>query len=385
MLRFLQAWLFALLFIYATPRVAGAAGTNGVEHLGPEFPERPTADAIVQQFMRKYEVPGLSLAISRNDQMVYAGAFGWADEKRSQPLTLTNRLRMASCSKPITALAVLRLVEQGRINLDAPVFGKDGLLGTGYGVPTFERKPAVITVRHLLQHAAGGWGNKSADPIFDYHDLGLDDIIRRTVAERELKSAPGTAYAYSNFGFALLGKIIEKVTGATYEAAVRDLVLRPCEAAGMRISAMRGARPEPDEPHYFGAPGERPYRLRPEIMQAHGGWIATPMELLQVLDRVDGNAAVPDILQAESLQLLMREGVPRSNYSLGWSVNRARNKWHLGSMPGTFAMICCASNGFNWALLMNTRPTQSKFSTDADQLVWKILESVRDWPRKAAE
>jgi CubicO group peptidase (beta-lactamase class C family) len=382
-------YLCLLLCIGGTLHDACAANlsqTNTlVQHKGPMFAGRPTADLIVQNFMRKFSVPGLSLAISKQDHLVYAAAFGWADSQLTQPLTLNHRMRLASCSKPLTALAVLRLVEEGRLDLDAPVFGPSGLLGTNFGVPRFESKPAKVTVRHLLQHTSGGWGNKEKDPMFDLHDLALDEIIRRTVAERELTKTPGTTYAYSNFGFAVLGKVIEKITGTSYEAAVRDLVLRPCDAPEVRISASRGSRPLPDEPFYFGAGGEKPERLRPEIMQAHGGWIGNPVELLRVLDRVDGNPLVPDILRPESLRLLSREGVPGSGYSLGWSVNSLHNRWHIGSMPGSFAMFCCTAGGFNWVMIMNTRSTNSSFTKEADELVWRILDAVRDWPERSAQ
>ncbi len=379
------ALLMALLCPQGEARAAQPAtqtpGTLPVGHRGRDFAGRATADALVRQMMVRYGVPGLSLAISHNDRLVYAAAFGWADAARTQPLTMDHRLRLASCSKPITALALLRLVEQGRLDLDAPVFGPGGVLGTNYGVPRFRGAPARVTVRHLLQHAAGGWGNKSSDPMFVFHDLTLDEVIRRTLAERELNEEPGAKYNYSNFGFAMLGRVIERVTGAGYEAAVRDLVLRPCGAPGMRISSTRGARPGPDETHYFGQAGERPERLRPDLMAAHGGWAANPLELLAILDRVDACPATPELLAPDTMRLLQREGVPRSNYSLGWSVNRAGNRWHLGSMPGSASMVCITARGFNWALLLNTRSRDKTFTDAVDQLVWNLLDAVRDWPQ----
>jgi CubicO group peptidase (beta-lactamase class C family) len=329
----------------------------------------------VREFIIDHRVPGLSLAVSRNDRLVYSAAAGWADAARTKPLTLSHRLRIASCSKPLTAITLLRLREAKLLgDLDAPVFGAEGLLAGTYGVPQFEGKPANITVRQLLQHTSGGWGNKSQDPMFVYHDLELDAILSQTVKSRPLEHAPGTHYEYSNFGYAVLGRVIEKLTGTNYEAAVRQWVLKPCGAETMRMAAARGAPLETTESYYFGAGREKPYSVRPEIMQAHGGWASTPLELLRVVDRVDGHGEAEDILSPETLRTMTREGLAGAGYGLGWAVNQANNWWHMGSLPGTGTMIARTEAGYNWALLTNTRSPEKDFMRDLDGLVWRILK-----------
>src|SRR5262249_28241571 len=154
---------------------------------------------------------------------------------------------------PLTSLALMMLSERGRISLDTVVFGATGVLGVAYGEPAFGGAKATITVRQLMQHLAGGWGIERDDPVFDFYDLAQRALIARTLRERPLESRPGTAQAYSNFGYLVLGRVIERVTGQRYEDAVRALVLRPSGASEIRIGAPRGSPRAPDEAVYDGS------------------------------------------------------------------------------------------------------------------------------------
>ncbi len=376
--------ILLILLAWVAPTGAATNGAVSCRHAGPAFEGRGRADRLVVDFMGKYSIPGASIAISKGDRVVYSAAFGWADEARSVPMRTDHRLRTASCSKPLTSIALMRMAEQGRVDLDVSVFGREGLLKGRYGLPHFEGKPTDVTVRQLLRHASGGWGNSGSDPIFAFHDQPLDQIVKRTLAERPLTNSPGTHYSYSNFGYAVLGLIMEAITGTNYEAAVREWVLVPCGAPGMRISAARGSKPGPDEVHYF-SQGGNAYGVRPEIMQAHGGWIATPAEFLRVLDRVDGHGVVDEILPPGRISEMTTEGVAGSGYALGWAVNRHRNWWHMGSLPGTSAVVVRTELGYNWAVFMNSRSPAAGFDSALDGLVWEILKAIPSWPEGLAD
>jgi D-alanyl-D-alanine carboxypeptidase len=366
--------------LLATP-LWGAAGQGlPVAHAGPDFAERGKADSIVRAFVERFGVPGISVALSRNDRLVYAAAIGWADKGKPLPMATTTRMRVASVSKPITALALMTLAERGQIALDTVVFGPTGVLGTEYGQPTYGGAKATITVRQLMQHLAGGWANQGNDPIFVFHDMTQPGLIARTLRERPLDARPGTTYKYSNFGYLLLGRVIEHITAQSYEDAVRALVLRPAGAPDVRIGAPRGTPRSADEAVYDGSGRGDPYQLRPDLMDAHGGWVANPLELLRVMDRFDGRGDVPDLLPIERLRE-MTTGVTESpGYALGWGVNRSDNWWHQGFMSGTASMIARTSRGFNWVIIMNGSPTSPDFTAALDQLIWKVLESVSAWP-----
>jgi CubicO group peptidase (beta-lactamase class C family) len=177
----------------------------------------------------------------------------------------------------------------------------------------------------------------------------------------------------------VLGRVIEKVTGQRYEDAVRPLVLQPSGASGMRIGAPRGAPPAHDEAVYEGGNGD-PYYLRPDLMDAHGGWVAHPLELLRVVDRFDGRGEVMDLLPPERLREMTTGDSRFADYALGWGVNRLDNWFHQGGMPGTASMIARTSGGFNWVIITNTRPASPDFTLALDRLMWKVLGAVSAWP-----
>jgi CubicO group peptidase (beta-lactamase class C family) len=106
-----------------------------------------------------------------------------------------------------------------------------------------------------------------------------------------------TEYLHSNFGYCVLGRVIEKLTGRTYEAAVRERVLRPCGISSMRISGNTLAERAGREVVYYDQDGEDPYRMNVRRMDSHGGWLATPTDLVRFLVRVDGFPTKPDILK----------------------------------------------------------------------------------------
>lgn len=186
-------------------------------------------NARAHQFLSAHYAPGFSMAVSRGGQVLFEGAFGGADEAGG-PLTTRHRLRIGSLSKVITATAIMMLVERQWLGLEDRVFGPGSLLGDRFG-PT-SGPVRQIRVSHLLGHTAGGWSNQGSDPMFALAPLSAEDTIRWTLANQPLTAMPGRRQAYSNVGYAILGRIIEQVTGESYEAWVRDNLLARAGAGG---------------------------------------------------------------------------------------------------------------------------------------------------------
>ncbi|WP_343744311.1 serine hydrolase domain-containing protein [Chitinophaga sp.] len=340
----------------------------------------PKADRIFNAFMKKYHVPGMAVAITRNGKLVYAKGFGVADRRTGEKVTAHSRFRIASVSKSITAVAILKLVETAKLSLQDKVFGAGALLGTTYGSNPYDHRLKAVTVQHLLQHTAGGWSNTANDPMFSHPGWSVDTLLARTIDQQPLEYDPGTVYAYSNFGYCILGRIIEKVTGKNYADYVQTAVLQPAGIHHMEIGGNTLSERKPGEVTYYGQQGQQPYNFNLSRMDAHGGWIASATDLALFLTSIDGFNTRVDILSPASVKTMTTGSAANTGYALGWAVNAWNNWWHAGSLPGTASEIVRAANGFNWVVLCNTR-TDKAFFNDLDGLVWKVVNDRQlAWP-----
>ena len=220
------------------PLAAAAAAPAGAEGLA----------AFMAGFMKQWEIPAVSLAVARDGRLVHASAHGFADLAGTAPATPRHRFRIASSSKPITAVAVMKLVEQKRLRLEDRPFA----ILAGFGPPagaTTDPRLATITVRHLLEHS-GGFDSTKVDPQFDLLRVAAEAFGRPPPATpadlvgymmgQTLAFDPGTKYLYSNLGYNALGRVIEVVTGLPYATFVTEQVLAP---AGARQIALGRTRP----------------------------------------------------------------------------------------------------------------------------------------------
>ncbi|MBC9931012.1 serine hydrolase domain-containing protein [Chitinophaga qingshengii] len=343
-------------------------------------PDMPQVDHIIKAFMTQYQVPGMAVAITRHGKLVYAKGFGVTNRNTRKPVTADSRFRIASVSKSITAVAILKLVEAGQLSLQDKVFGPGTLLGTAYGHPPYSPRLLAITVQQLLQHTAGGWSNTAHDPMFSHPEWPVDTLLARTIDQQPLEYDPGTVYAYSNFGYCILGRIIEKVTGKSYAAYVQEAVLHPAGIYHMEIGGNTRQERKTGEVTYYGQLGQQPYNFNLSRMDAHGGWIASATDLALFLAAIDGFDTHPDILSPASEKIMTTGSSANPGYALGWAVNAWNNWWHAGSLPGTASEIVRAANGFNWVILCNTR-TDKAFFNDLDGLIWKVVkEGQVSWP-----
>lgn len=369
--------------------VAGGAGLGlanlpsaiaGNETGGYVASEMAAMEETAHAFMVKNNVPALSVAIAKAERLVYTGGFGWADQERHESVTPRHLFRIASVSKPITSVTIFRLVEMGKLKLSDGVFGPGGILGTDYGSPPYGPHIEEIKIEHLLTHTSGGWQNDGRDPMFRNPAMDHTQLIAWTLANHPLESAPGTKYRYSNFGYCILGRVIEKLTGQTYEAAVRRLVLQPCGISTMRISGNTLDERAPNEVIYYDQDGESPYQYNIRRLDSHGGWLATPTDLVRFLVRVDGFPVKADILRPETLRTMTTASAVEPGYAKGWCVNKYNNWWHMGSLPGTTTVMVRTSGHFCWAALTNTRKRASAIGGDLDRLMWDMVSKIHAWP-----
>jgi CubicO group peptidase (beta-lactamase class C family) len=346
------------------------------EALEPGVAETAAIAGIARKFMAEHEVPGLSVAFSHLGKPAFHAAFGMADEAGGEDLTPGHLFRIASISKPLTAVGIYLLIEREKLGLGDKVLGPDGLLAIGRD-PKLPDGVADITVHHLLTHTGGGWQNDGNDPMFRHPEMDHAQLIARTLRDQPLKHAPGANYAYSNFGYCLLGRVIEKASGKSYADFMRESVLGPCGIERMKIAGNTLADRVPGEVTYHGRNGEDPYHMNVRRMDAHGGWLASPADLLKFLVRCDGGGQPSDLLRKPSFKTMMTATKANPGYASGWSVNAAPNRWHGGSLPGTSTIAVQTASGLCWAGFANSR--SKDIGGALDRLMWDLAKSVPAW------
>jgi N-acyl-D-amino-acid deacylase len=371
-------------------------------------------NTIIHQLMDKYNLPGSTLAIMKDGRLVMANAYGFADVESSTRAGPETLFRIASTSKPITAVAVLRLIQDGKLRLDDKVFEilKDFQPPAG---STPDPRLAEIKVRHLLQHS-GGWESSTAgDPQFMTREiaeaLGLPSpaspqtLIRYWMGQ-PLQFSPGTKYVYSNFGYNVLGRIIEKVTGQAYEDHVNSMILMPLGIRRMQIGKTLREQRAKDEATYYGNPGDPLVdSVFPALgkvpqayggwshpaLDAHGGWIASAIDLLRFVRGVEGSGGQPSILSTETIQLMEEDpklpgGSANSYYGFGWNIERSGTtvtQWsHAGALEASNAsLLVRQADGISYAVIFNSLPDDFvAFFPELQKNLKEEIAKIRKWP-----
>ncbi len=296
------------------PNTSGGTQDNSVANL----------DDITSGFeslMNIYGIPGAQVAITRFNKIIYLESFGKADIENNIEVHENSVFRIASISKPITLTAISKLVAEGELHLDDLIFGEESLLGTEYGDLPYEEQEESITLNHLIEHM-GGFSNDPNDIMFDDITLTHSDLIAKVLDQRSLTYTPGTQYEYSNFGYSLLGRIIEKVTGMAYEDYVKEMILAPMNISGMNIAGNTKSDAHENEVTYYSSWGD-PYSMNVTRMDSHGGWIASTKDLALYAMNSDLEASVPDLLEPDE----------------GLSYLQSGNWNHNGALPGTVTVL----------------------------------------------
>jgi CubicO group peptidase (beta-lactamase class C family) len=331
--------------------------------LSNDLSRLPEMDAVVDSFMTFWNLRGVSLAVMRNDSLLYARGYGQADALT--PMTPGTTLRLASVSKLLTAVGIMRLQEAGGLFLDTPVFGPFGVLNK-YDSYIRHDDYYLITVEHLLRHQAG-FSTRGGDPVFSPYP-SLDNLLR-TQLRRPLAFEPGTSQEYSNFGFLLLSLIIEEVSGKPYETFMQEEVFSPALCHGFRLAGNYLEDRHPGESRYYMQPdAERTASFDGRFASVEkcyggnnvkgsmgaGGWTGSAPELARMVACIDGHGPVEDILLPFSVAQMTNYYDP-DTFSLGWNDTKVTGEWtRSGSFSGTQALIKTYPDGECWILLSNT-------------------------------
>jgi len=369
---------------------------------GVEFEE---CVKIVGAFMKKWTIEGASIAIAKDGKLVYAKGFGFADTAAGIETQPYSKFRIASISKLVTAVAIMKLQEEGRLSLDDKVFGPEGILNDSCYCHPKDKRVFDITVAHLLSHE-GGWSQRYGDQMFMPQviasqmktDLPVDTktIIRFALSKR-LHFTPGTGRSYSNLGYSILGLVIEKKSGLPYNEYCRKSIFEP-----LGIYDMMPARNMPDQKAPFEVTYYEPYGMpmRPSIygtgemvpvryggndietLGAAGSWLATAPDLMRLLLAVDGLSYNEDLLSEQSIRFMT--DINNNLAPIGWKTAYMDGTWiRTGSFAGTAGMMKRQPDGISWVVLLNSSAWNGpEIHSYINRMMSKMLSQIGEWPEQ---
>jgi N-acyl-D-amino-acid deacylase len=382
-------------------------------------------DDLMKRVMREYKPPGAALAVTYHGRLVYVRGFGHADLEKNEPVEPESLFRIASLSKPFTSAAVMHLVENGKLNLDDRVFPLLKLRAHLERGAKVDPRLHDIRVHHCLQHSAGWNRDKSWDPMSANaaEEVASALKVRLPIHSRQiievamgkpLDFAPGTQYAYSNFGYCVLGRVIEAVSGKSYREYVSQQILKPVGIHHMRLGKNLLHDRAPGEVKYYDSKkrtgraisgpkiGEQvplPYGVECiETMDANGGWIASAVDLVRFAVAFDDPTKCPILNEASSRSMLAPppgaighrpDGKPKqSYYACGWDVRPSDRhkgkftKFHVGGLAGSNTLLVCRDDGINWAVLFNSDEGHDgkAFTVHIDPLLHGTADKIKKWP-----
>ena len=275
---------------------------------------RANADRQAKEWIAR-GIPGLSLTVAVDGKIMYSEGFGYADLEERVPVWPTTKFRIGSISKPLTATALMQLVEAGKLELDAPV--------QKY-VPSFPDKGAVITTRMLAGHLAGIRHYQGDEFNIQRHYANVLDGVK--IFENDpLVSPPGTKFNYSSYGYNLLSAVVESASGENFLVYMQKHVF---EAMGLaHTAADQNAQIMEQRSRFYEKEKDGTLENAPYVDNSYkwagGGFLSTSEDLV----RFGSMLLQPGFLKADSLKLLFTPQKTKSGeetgYGMGWGITKS--------------------------------------------------------------
>jgi len=367
-------------------------------------------DTEMTNYMAQRFITRGAVAVTLHGRLVFHHAYTYAPTNVA-PTQPTNLFRIASLSKAFTSAAIMQLIQAGKVGIDQQIGTILNLSGAT------DSRFATVTIREMLQHW-GGWDRSiSPDPMFNDFAVSAGtgmplpttpQMIINYMKTQSLDHAPGTVYAYSNFGYCLLGRVIEAVTGVPYGQWIQANVLQPAGIWDMQLGKPLLTDKLPAEVDY----DDQLQRIEPTVMGAgsppfppiqyggwniksmdsHGGWLATAADLVRFSSSYDNQANSP-LMNSNMFNLMVsippypaQDQNAAAYYGAGWMVRpeggNTYNLWHDGSLDGTFTYSVRLANGICWATVFNRRDVIGDLPNyeNIDGEMNAAVASVPSWP-----
>lgn len=372
---------------------------------GENLDQNQNIDKILIDFMVKWKIPGGQLSIIKDGQFIYNKAIGFADKDSSFPIHTDNLMRIASCSKIITGMGIMKLVQDKKLKLTDKVFDilKDYL-------PTdiqYDSRLNDITVQMLLEHSGGWDASVSGDKVFlnvwkaaDFFNIprpaNTEFTIKYILRDR-LDFDPGTKYAYSNTGYSLLGELITKVSGEPYEKFIKEQILAPLAIYDMRLGKSLFKDRFEDEVIYYDYEDSYselwsfdPSYNKPvnavyggvnniDVSYSSGGWLSNAKDLATIIASLNFEPNFKYVLDKETVDLMKSPPISGATfpsgeyYAKGIVINPSSMAFdHQGALIGTSSIAryngnVKGKNGIIWAAVFNFLPIRNLAEYVTDQ------------------
>lgn len=339
-------------------------------------------DEKVYSFMSKHSIPGVSVSISKDEEIVYSAGYGFANREKLERTTPNHLFRLASMSKQHAAIAIMTLYERGLLKLEDTVFGANGILGKAFG-DDMSSAWKNITLEHLLSHTSG----ITTDCIFAggiYSNNNIDGRISLLLSNASVTYPPGTTYSYNNSNFGILGRVVEEITGKKFMEFLKEEIYSPLGIEDIYAGDNNGTRK--NEVYYYAQGGKNAYGNDVEAGVAAGGVIASTPALMKLMSHLDYGTKVPDIFKKETLDRMYTplEGIKTSGgsdwnrYALGWRANYPYiDNWttyHGGTLAGVCTIWARGTDNVNGVVLCNSR----SYDNGIDDDMWFMLEDIQE-------
>lgn len=331
-------------------------------------------DSVANSYMGTQSVEGLSLAICKNGRLVFAKSYGLADKGTGEELSPNHSLRIMSISKPVTSAGIMKLYEKDNSLLGKRVFGSGSILGSKFSTPSGQTRLNRITVAQLLWHTSG-LRTCNGEAVFSNSSKTIDDAIQTLLDMGDvMPNDTGAMYTYSNTNYLLLAKIIEQISGQSYESYIRQNVLTPAGVGSTMFVGKADGTPKSIEVSYD--PATKPNM---QIWGGFGGWVARPMDLLKFLNSVDGATPPADIIKGGTHAVMTTGSRKRSSYAFGWGVDGNLQN-HNGCNGSSRSFLVELANGVSYAVIINTQPQNDDCGWTMKAVIESGLSKVSKYP-----
>lgn len=337
-------------------------------------------DAYLRSEMNELHIPGMAVVIVSGDQVVYSQGFGVA-AAAGRPVTPQTPMVLGSVSKGITALAVMQLVEAGKLDLDAPVV---------HYLPWFRMADspesglpdawAQITPRQLL-HQTSGIAEYTGANTWDSRYAGDDALERqvRSFAEFPLVHAPGEAFEYSNANYEILGLLVQAVSGQSYEAYIEKHVFQPLDMRHSYTLAAEATDLATGYRHWFGQSFPAPTLPVPREHVPSAMLISTAEDMGHYLiaQMNGGKYGDVQVLSAQGIAELHHPVAPAwegATYAMGWAVGADGSLSHNGETPGFTSGIRIEGD---WGVFVVRNIAANQREQRLDEIAPGILQLVQ--------